>query len=238
MNVETRTIDNLAKGGMPFGHYGSQETLAGEMKLYDEAHVVAVTPAWQRLTPAAGCFGAVPQGDGPSGRDGRVYYITSWEVKGHLELEDEQTFVTMPRSHHVRLIFGKDSQTNKNAVTATDVMDTAATVGLLSDGVMRHRNLSSGRRFSIYYDKTITLDPSESSDYEGGTSGPRTYAGGYRIVPFMFRKEFSTPLRIDTSNTGGTVGSLVKNSLFGLACKDDNTGACNVYAYSRVRFLP
>jgi len=177
------------------------------------------------LDPAATlAISTVAQGDGESNRTGRTYTIHSVHVRGFV-VRDREEAVSNPTADIIcRVVLVYDKQTNGAQLNAEDVMLAA------TEDVTSWRNLQFSQRFKVLWDKTMVIPASRGST----TNGSNSFSSPKTTVKFIINKEFTVPIKVRCSGTGGTISDVTDNSLhlIGVSRDVNTTFTCE----SRIRF--
>ncbi len=200
------------------------EAKFGDFELVNEAF----TTTWAAKNPTTvNCISAIAQGDGPSNRDGRVYYIKSLHIKGSICVPALQGQAAPASDVIARICIVWDKSTNGAEVVATQVMD-----GGQTDDHFAFRNLEHSNRFIVLWDRTfhIVLD----STSEGGAD---FFANGQQEVLWAYHHEFKKPMKVvcTSVDTLGIVANMSKNSLSVIGVASDATPLLSYQA--RIRFV-
>lgn len=182
-----------------------------ENKFNDSSIAGTVMPiSWTLFNPvASNSLTAVPQGDGPSDRDGRVYHINSFHIKGQLASTTLTGQPTPCADLRGRIIIGWDTQTNEAGPLTAEVIDFASG-GAPNDF---YRELSHSKRFRILYDKSFIIRRSNSSTV---LAGP-LFACATTRADWSYNHHFKKPIKVICSGTTKSVNSISDNNFFLMA---------------------
>jgi len=154
-------------------------------------------------------FLLIPEGNGPSSRNGRKITVRSIHSRWNISRNNATTPVP---SDFFRILFVVDTQCN-----GADASPNASNTGVLSNmaaattDAQAFFNLLNGKRFKILYDKFY------STGHTGaGAAASDTFAGkGFRG---KFNKTWKRGLEIeyDSSVTTGATGSIRTNNIFAM----------------------
>jgi len=175
-------------------------------------------------------FLLIPEGDGPSTRDGRQIHVEAIHIRWTVKLLDSTTLSTAPVTF--RMILAIDTQCN-----GADPSVLAANTGIFSNrnagptDALAYYNLFNGKRFKIIYDKLICLNWSGA-----GLLSTDTYAGQGRVFKksIKFRGR-GIPVDYDQSATTGATSTIRANNLFG-ATMTNGTNLAHFAILTRVRY--
>ncbi len=210
-----RTIPNLRLGGF----------IDKELKF--DNYVVTSAPmgvVWRNSNPAAlGSISGVTQGDGPTNRDGRVYYIKSIHLRGRIQRGNVEASVTPPPESQGKVIMYLDSQCNGAEPGITDIMQS------LTHDEIGFRNMSNTSRFRILREFSYVMKMDNMAQ-----GGPDLFAHGFSIVPLEMNVTFNPPLKVLTDGTTNVVGNLTNYSV-GIQTVSSDTLDELTYQ-SRIRF--
>lgn len=169
---------------------------------------------------------AVAQGDGESQRDGRMYYIESVFIHGHVVRAAVESAVAPLDDVRCRVALVLDTQTNGAQLNAEDVF---LTIGAGSD-VLSYRNLQYSKRFKILRDIDLVI----SSTGQTNEGAVNLFAAPQTIVPFKMNYKFKKPIPVHCTGTTAAVSSITDNSIHVIGTAQA-TSALLTYQ-SRVRF--
>ncbi len=170
---------------------------------------------------------AVSQGDGESQRDGRVYYIHSINIKGHVNTTAEEAAAAPGNDQIIRLALVWDKQTNGAQLNAEDVFKTIAS----GDDIESYRNLQFVQRFAVLRDMTFKMPVGSSTMNEGAVN---SFASSGTKRPFNMNYTFRTPIKVTCSGTTAAIASITDNSLHIIGTA--STTATTLDYTSRLRF--
>lgn len=188
----------------------------------------ATSTGWAggELDPATAlCISVVAQGDGENQRDGRMYNINSWYIKGFLSTSASEAQAGPQQMVLVRIVVVLDTQTNGAQLNAEDVF-TPVAAGV---DVCSVRNLQFSKRFRVLKDRTMKLNPNIVN--EGAVNA---FAAGASSVPFKMGGRFKTPLKVRCSGTTAAIASVTDNSIHVIGVSNSATGLLTYI--SRCRF--
>ncbi len=184
----------------------------------------ALTTAWVPYHPTVEkCLNGVGQGDDPTDRDGRAYFMQSVMVKGIVFLDIEETAVNPPSDIVVRVLMVHDTQTNGAELTPTDVMNAT---GL---PFLEFRNLDFTTRFKVLKDKTFVFRRNIVN--EGVTN---SFASNKTVLNFNWYHTFPKPIKVVCKDGGETISSITNDSIQIIAVT--SIARANMNYTSRVRF--
>ena len=187
-----------------------------ELKFRDFT-VDQVVPATAAVTT---CVSVIPQGDGPSDRDGRRCVAKSLYVRGTMQLGEGTT--STRTSQVCRFMVVRDKQVNGSTFSHLDL--------LVNADALSHIRLDNRDRFDILIDEMITLN---------ATSGGNT-TNYFPENTQYFEKyvECDVPIDYDGSATTGAVSTHRSSGLFVvLAQAFPDASQCSCKAYVRTRFI-
>lgn len=198
-----------------------------ELKFFDAERVnVQASVNWLVINPVGiDCLNGVVQGDGPTNRDGRVYYIHSIMLKFRVFTEVLEQQDAPSNSLHIRIALLHDTQTNQALPFPSRVWDVAGT-----DDWLAWRNLSYTNRFKILKDKTVIVHRFSVSEKD-----LNEFASAAQLIRFDWYHKFKFPLRVTCTGTGGNINVCTSNSLSIIACADEVSDHKISYQ-SRIRF--
>lgn len=198
-----------------------------ELKFLDtELSSESFTTTWAAKNPTTkNCLNAVPEGDGESARNGRVYYVKSLHLKGVVNLPTNEA-LTDPQADSIsRVCIVVDTQTNAAELTATEVMD-----GGQGKDEFAFRNLQHTKRFKVIWDKTFHIRPNIVN-----LGAINLFAHGNTNVAFRYNHVFKKPLKVICKSDGATVADITDNSIHVIGVADNTLVTLSYQA--RVRFL-
>lgn len=161
---------------------------------------------WSNENPTGDCLNTVAIGDGPSDRDGRVYYIHS--VKMNITFTTTSIDRTTLTQDDVLFAFALvlDKQTNSAQVEPSKVFDTGVTLEPLAFRKMEFKD-----RYVLIEHCIGNLKRFQYSDNPGTTN-----VGVQRMV-YRIKHTFKKPLEVICVGSGSTVTVCTSNSLGFLA---------------------
>ncbi len=200
------------------------ESLRPELKFRDEHKPNTVlTQDWALYDPVQACLNGVEQGDDPTERDGRNYFLD--RVMMHILLKS--TIFTQTddpiEDELVRIVLVLDTQTNLQALTPNDVFN------IPGERYNNFRNLNFTSRFKVLKDETIVFRRNYVND---GT--PSSFSQNATEKYIEWYHKFKTPLIVTCKGSGGGISSITNNSLHIMAVSSE--GDCSIEYVSRVRF--
>lgn len=176
------------------------------------------------------CLSSPAQGDGATSRDGKRIVIDSIYVKGMVQREqlEDQTNPPPPEKVYVALVL--DTQSNGAQLNSEDVfLNIAANA---ATNVCPLRNLTNSERFRIIDTALLDLDIQAFS-----IEADNLMSWGGITKEFTFYHKFKDgglPVNFLANSSGGTVGSVVDNSLHIIAFSISATAT--ICYNSRIRF--
>jgi len=184
---------------------------------------VVGTVAGAEADPTSGSLSGVSTGTGESNRIGRVIYVKSIYVKGHINIS---TLSLLGSEGYVRLWMVLDKQTNRAQLSSESVLSDPSSTNLDADAM---QNLQFSDRFSIVKTELIKIKPSNTAG--NGT----TNDSGSIDVPFaMFH---SCNVKQEHAGTSSNVTDITTNSFHLIAIKSANlTVSTNLRYRSQMRF--
>lgn len=195
-----------------------------EKKFWDQnGNTLASTGNWVNV-PASDGLALPSEGNGPTQRDGRVFYVHSLHIRGRILLNDFSS--TTARSDTVvRLALVWDTQCNNTVVVPNQVYEPG---GFVTD---QFRNLEYSSRFIVLKDKTYTI---HRNVVWNATAGE--FVGQEQEVFFKFNKTFKKPVKVRASGTSSAPSSITDNNFTLLCGVASGTDAVNIQYSSRARF--
>lgn len=233
-----RTAKRARTGGdgfrAPAPRRSQLASMATEVKFLDTS--LAVTALALGTTSVNGekdpvtllSLSAMPQGDGPSNRDGRRVRLTHVEVKGVI-IEDERaaTGLDPPQNYFVALVL--DRQTNGAQLNSEDVFTNQGAIDAL--GTSPFADLNFGKRFKVLASRVMKRTDLDIS-FVSATNNEHTGV----LTPFHFNVPLNIPVM--HSLTTGVVAACVDNSLHMIAWALEIAVSAPKIAYNaRVRFV-
>lgn len=176
--------------------------LGKELKFHD-VHCESVVPLSGMGDPAALCLNGIDIGNGPSERIGRKYTIKKINIVGAIKRARLAGGV-IPTWNSCWVALVQDTQTNGAQCSASEVYT-------YPSGGYAHlplRNLQESSRFKVL--GFVNMEFDTPNTIVTGT-GPLTTETGGQVRHFRFDKDVNIPVLC--SATGGTVSSIVDNSL-------------------------
>ncbi len=221
----TRTIGTQTAAA--YGFARAARMLGSELKFkdYDRANQTLNT-TWTVHDPAPEqCFNAMTQTSGSNSRDGRVSTNVSLQIKGHVEFQNVSEENPNPRNY-ARIIVFWDTQTNKAAPVAADVMQ-----GNSTRNILQFYELQNTTRFKILRDFKLIEPPRGLA-----TSATVGEIDSYNnFVPFNVYIKLRNK-RTNHTGTAGTIGDINDNSLHIIACMATSTTEGVIEYTARLRF--
>lgn len=169
--------------------------------------------------PAAGgqiCL--IPQGDGPSARDGNKCVVTS--VYGRFDFQIFTQVAANLTNTNVWIYLVLDTQANGAAAAVTDVFTSANLWECF-------RNLNNSERFKILKKKKIEFNPAIA-----GVTG--SVLNGPMAKHVEIYKKCNIPLVFSSST--GALSEIRSNNIFWIWGTDNDDDIVNSYSYTRIRF--
>ncbi len=139
----------------------------------------------------------IPQGDGPSTRDGRKIVLTSMQWQGTVNIV--ATSVPGEASDTVRMLVLKDKQTNGALPSVTDI--------LVNANWEAFKNLVNKNRFVTLIDKYVSI-ASMGAFGDGTTNIALPNEKHFKL----FRK-LNVPIEYDESATTGVIATITTNNI-------------------------
>lgn len=199
-----------------------------ELKWVDtELSAFTIALAWTAYNPTTvNCLNAVAQGDGPSNRDGRVYYIHSVMVKLVMFTDVDEAAVAPKEDLVTRLCLVLDTQANGTEINAANVMETAGSVG----DYLEFRNLEFSGRFRILKDTTKVMKRFYVNEGSGDL-----FASARQLIRWDWYVNFVKPIKVVCNGTGSGIGDVTNNALAIIASSGSVSDIQCSYL-SRIRF--
>jgi len=169
-------------------------------------------------------FLLIPEGNGPSTRNGRKITVTQFHVRFAIKRLNGTT--PLNASEPIRVVFLVDTQCN-----GADPSIIAANSGILSNrnaaitDAMAFYNLFNGKRFKILYDK-IFYPKSDGA----GLAATETFSGSVFHGKFSKLWKKGLPIEYDQSATTGATSTIRTNNLLGFTI----TSGTDTFHYSMV----
>ncbi len=215
-NMALTIIANARSGGF----------IGLENKFHDFSHNGSMSLTWSNEDPTTRlCISSVPQNDSATGRDGRVYHITSLFVRGYINELTLESQTGPIKESAVKLVMVLDKMTNKAQLTATDVMDNA-----LQDDILAFRKMEFTSRFRVLKSQSWVVKQQQMN--EGGINlfaTPKTY-----MPIFNWAVKFNPPLKVTCTGVGGNIDSIIDNSIHIIGINPEAT--CKVQYHARIRY--
>lgn len=187
------------------GLYGRfPNTLAPELKFFDTTISFNVDATGE--VPATGQLNIIPQGDGPSDRDGRKCLIKSISLKLKQALVIAAS--ATPVSAFTKIFLILDTQCNGAAATAADVFTQ-------TNFTISHTNVANSQRFRI-----LKIFKGRHHVTGGATTA---YATSAPIVHDYYKK-VNIPIVWDNTAITGSVATTRSNNLFLMASSGTGQG--------------
>lgn len=166
----------------------------------------------------------VPQNLTESGRTGRTILITSLQVRGTIQLSTDPTIGNLDQ--RVRIIFFIDSQTNGEAATLDEIINTSGTVDIDS-----FRDLANIQRFRVIYDRVFDL-PVQGVAQDSATT--------FESIPiskgFQFSRKLNLKIQYDDGVTTGAISTQRSNNIGAFSVCEAGQKAPTVVYTSRIRY--
>lgn len=206
--------------GGSWGRFKTRKT--EERKWHDVLLSRILTNGLQVVTDAGGTqsINLIPQGNGPSTRDGRKCTLLSYFVTCTIAFDINASAGFYAR---LKLWLIQDTQCNgANLGASSDVFDISATGNLV------HRNLYNVDRFRILDTCHLLANPMAATG-AGGTLNPMT---SY----WECQGKLSIPLEFSSST--GAISEIKSNNLFWMCCADGvaTNGVTTLKLFNRLRF--
>lgn len=199
--------------------------LAVEEKFLDLAVTTSAFAAtWTTMGSVTAIPTAVGQGDSPSNRDGRVFYVTSIHFKGFVSRNALEDVGTPASDVKCRIVIFVDNQTNRIVVDPATVMNTGFTEDINAFTV-----LSNEGRYKILFDRTIVIKAPGTN-----AGGLNLFADGTRHVPWHFNHTFPNGLRCETDASTASVVAMTTKSIQIIGIANDTTALFDYH--TRCRF--
>lgn len=195
-----------------------------EKKFYDQNGNKVVPPATWTTIPDTDGLALPAQGDGPTQRDGRVFYVHSLHLRARILLNDFASAAARSDTI-VRLVLLWDTQTNVTATNPSNVYENNG------DPLEQFRNLEYSSRYIVLKDRVVTIK--RSVVWNTSTS---QYVGQEQEVFVKMNKSFKNPVKVRTTGTTSDVSSIADNNFVLIACTAGGTDTVNVIWQSRCRF--
>lgn len=165
----------------------------------------------------------IPQGDGPSDRDGRKAVVKSIALKGTMQFVPAAG-ATAATSVNMWLI--QDTQCNGAAATVAN-NNTGIFTGVGADSSQALRCLANTDRYKIHKHWTWNLAP--------GAGVSTAYNNTLKQVSYY--KTLDIPLEFDQAATDGNIATIRSNNLFLVAGSTGSDDTCRLTATARIRFV-
>ncbi len=184
----------------------------------------SLTAVWASYDPApALCLNGIGQGDSPTSRDGRAYFITSVMLKGLLQLNIKTEDFIPQNDIVIRMMLVHDTQTNKAQLTPADV------VNATGSEFLAFRDLNFTTRYKVLKDKTFVFRRNFVN--EGVIT---SFASNKGLIRFNCYHTFPTPIQVLCQGDGATIANITNDSIHLIATA--NSTEVNLEYTSRVRF--
>jgi len=154
------------------------------------------------------CLNAVPEGNGPSERDGRTYLVKSVFVNGYIYATAKTNQTAMLGNFPITVAIVQDMQTNAAQLNSEDVF---ATSGESIGAPILFRNLQYSKRFKVLWKQTMAFETPAAS-YDGTNieiAAPKPIHF-YAAVPKL-------NMKVEVKGTSANVTDIVDNSLHVIA---------------------
>lgn len=168
-----------------------------ELKFLDVSVANAAIPVTGSIQ-TGGTLLVIPQNLTDKGRIGRSLVVRDLEWRGTLTIPEVEGSVNPPQSDVTRMIVYLDKQSNKATASVTNILETAA--------IDAPFNLENEGRFTVLWDKVITIDRSTFTQ-----TAANVFAGAEHIRKFHYGKK--TNIKIEYSGVDGTLDELTSNNL-------------------------
>ncbi len=188
----------------------------------------AFTTIWAagEMDPTSDSISAIAVGTNESQRIGRVATLTSWFIKGYMQIAVVEGSITPLPDIIARIAVVLDTQTNGAQLEAETVFGTIG-AGLDVNSV---KDLQNSKRYTVLKDKTFTLRRNQTN--EGSAN---LFANGIIRLPFKMGGKLRTPLRVNHTGTTAAIASIADNSLHVIGTATDTAVILNYR--SRVRYI-
>ncbi len=176
------------------------------------ASVVNVEMKFHDVEPAASgpdvngfswLINGVAQGDTTTDRDGNSIRMHDIDFKFTIEKDPAADFT------YARFFIVIDKQTDSTTPSLSDIVDTNA--------IDSFRNITFGKRFHVYYDRTVTLNDQRPS--------------------FEFTRHLRTRAHVRYSGTTDGIESIATNPIWLFVYTNEATDVPNFQFKSRLRFV-
>lgn len=183
---------------------------------------------------AVGAIGLVPQGDGPTTRDGKVQILKSMEIKGWVwHPGNNAGGAAIESLGHVSLYIVLDTQTNGSAFNSADCFENPlSSLGATVSTAMPFRKLEWNKRFRVLKELHISLN----TNTMGVLAGPNFYHQTH-AVPFHIYLRWPKGIEInyDPSSTTG-LNTDVRDNTIHLCAFPSQSLEYNLQYTGRCRF--
>ncbi len=160
----------------------------------------------------------IPEGNGESERVGRKVTVKSIHVTGTITLKPST--VAASSSASVICMLVQDKQTNGNAFTALDLVET--------DTHDTFRNLANSSRFKVLAKKIFNFSA------HGGAPTGAAFAFGEVIRRVTFNKNVNIPIEYDNSATTGATTTIRSNNIYWVT--QASSSLCESDLVARLRY--
>lgn len=182
------------------------------MKFHDVKFTTATVPIAARIRTLL----TIPQGTTEIQRIGRKCTIKSISIRYHGFLQNG----SVQNGHdQIRVMLVLDKQTNGDAFNATDLLET--------DEMDQYRNLANSSRFTILWDKWLTLNYTAAGG--NGTDIESMSWGEWH----RYHKKLNIP--IEYNSTVGAITEIKTNNL--LLVEISENGIAESFVRIRIRFM-
>lgn len=236
-----RDMSGYAMYADPIGpmHLG-QKSIFGkpELKYVDNVGTASsnINDSWSiRNTASGNNIAGTAQNSTAQGRDGNKIIIKSLHMRGHVKMNEITPAMTITEPLtpiKVAVAIVVDRQANGANLTPGEVFGTGAgvTPQFATDF---YRYLEYSKRFKVL--KYMTFNFSKY-DWEFDGSGNVVAPGELKTFDVNLK---NLNIQVDYKGNDATIGSIEKNSIFLLACADQNTNgaSADIYWLSRTRFI-
>ncbi len=195
-----------------------------ELKFLDsEINNVSVPLEWTTLTPVRDCLNGIGQGDIPTSRDGRYYFIHSIEMNLKFSTQSEDRIATPDDDISFAFALVIDNQTNNTILEPGQVYNNSGINDFLA-----FRNMKFIDRYHILKHKIDVIRRFQYSDNPGTTNH------GIQSKVYHIKRTFEYPIRVVCNGVGFNISDISDISLSFLAASTDPELLLSYI--SRVRF--
>ncbi len=182
---------------------------------------------WENHSGTNGSLIGCVQGDGASQRDGRIYFVSSINVRGYIQQDKLENATNPLPDVQTTLILYLDKMCNGAEPSVTDIIVNG------SRGNLDFRNLE----YSTRYDVLRRVEINQLAHMTSGTV-VNDFSMGTKITPFRMNYKFNPPLKVNTDGTTADVANLTNYNIGIQACSTNGhaTDGTEVNYVSRVRF--